>query len=208
VSGQAQKTVDIVPIAAMCAQVKPQVAIGHCHINHVYIGAITANTKGIYTFNAIERIIGVENAQAAQPGRIPIQRDKGRIGSWICCTLAFGGEQHCPSAREGSTFTVLVLLPLMIPLLFSSSLVHSPNGLVAMALSLFPFTSPSAMITRLVAIQVPIWQTLVSLAGLIIATGFCVGLSARFFRADTLLSHSTMNWQRILIALQRKRVDS
>jgi ABC-2 type transport system permease protein len=96
----------------------------------------------------------------------------------------------------------------MFPLLFSSCLVHSPNGLVAMALSLFPFTSPSAMITRLVAIQVPIWQTLVSLGGLLVATGFCVVLSARFFRADALLSHSTINWQRILIALQRKSVDS
>jgi len=113
-----------------------------------------------------------------------------------------------PSAREGSTFTVLVLLPLMIPLLLSSSLVHSPNGQLAMALSLFPFTSPSAMITRLVAAQVPIWQTLVSLAGLVVATGLCVVLSARFFRADTLLSHSTINWQHILIALQRKSVDS
>jgi ABC-2 type transport system permease protein len=113
-----------------------------------------------------------------------------------------------PSAREGGAFTVLVLLPLMIPLLVSSSLVHSPNGPLAMALSLFPFTSPSAMITRLVATQVPIWQTLVSLAGLVAATAFCVVLSARFFQADTLLSHSTINWQRILIALQRKSVDS
>ena len=59
------------------------------------------------------------------------------------------------------------------------------------------------MITRLVATQVPLWQPAVSLAGLAVTTGFVVVLSARFFRANVLLSFTPINWRRIFRVLQQ-----
>lgn len=102
-----------------------------------------------------------------------------------------------PSAREGGQFTMLVMLPLIIPVWFNTLFIQTPNSPLALALSLFPLTAPSAMVTRLVATTVPFWQIAASLAGLVLATGYVVSLAARFFRADTLLSNSAINWSRI-----------
>ncbi|RXM21416.1 hypothetical protein EO238_27785, partial [Citrobacter sp. AAK_AS5] len=66
-----------------------------------------------------------------------------------------------PSLREGSQFTFIFLLPLLIPLWFNSVFIESPDSLLAVALSLFPMTAPTAMITRLTATAVPTWQLVV-----------------------------------------------
>lgn len=109
-----------------------------------------------------------------------------------------------PNMREGSQFTFALLLPLMIPLWLSSSFIDAPNGPLATFLSIFPLTAPVSMVTRLAATTVPLWQILLSL-GLLAATtyGFVL-ISARFFRADTLLSTAPLNLQRILSELRNR----
>ena len=102
-----------------------------------------------------------------------------------------------PSMREGSQFTFVLLLPLLVPLWLNSVFVQNPHGPVATALSLFPLTAPSAMVTRLATGEVPGWQPFVALAGLIVTAYLFVLLAARFFRADTLLSSASISWGRI-----------
>ncbi len=102
-----------------------------------------------------------------------------------------------PTAREGSQFTFITMLPLMLPLWFQSAFIQAPNGGLATFFSLFPLSAPMAMITRMVTTTVPLWQILLSLA-LLAATAYgLVLVSARFFRADTLLSDAALNWQRL-----------
>ena len=124
------------------------------------------------------------------------------LGYLLYASLMGAIGAMAPNARESGQFTLLVLLPLMIPIWFNSLFIQTPNSPLALALSLFPLTAPTAMIPRLVATQVPIWQTAASLAGLAVATYFFVTLAARFFRADTLLSGTVVNWQRIFGVLQ------
>ena len=102
-----------------------------------------------------------------------------------------------PTAREGAQFTFFVMLPLMIPLWMNSVFAQNPNGDVATFLSLFPPTAPLSMVTRLAAGGVPSWQPAAGLAGLAVMTYLFVLLSARLFRADTLLSSESLSWQRI-----------
>jgi ABC-2 type transport system permease protein len=102
-----------------------------------------------------------------------------------------------PTAREGAQFTFFVMLPLMIPLWMNSVFMQNPNGDLATFLSLFPPTAPLSMVTRLAAGGVPAWQPAAGLAGLFVMTYLFVLLSARLFRADTLLSSESLNWQRI-----------
>ncbi|MCA9970322.1 MAG: hypothetical protein KC425_08905, partial [Anaerolineales bacterium] len=71
------------------------------------------------------------------------------------------------------------------------------------ALSLIPLTAPVAMMTRIAATSVPFWQIAASLAGLAVTTYLLVLLSARFFRADTLLSDAGVNVRRIVAELRR-----
>lgn len=102
-----------------------------------------------------------------------------------------------PNAREASQFTFVVLLPLLVPLWLNSALTHNPNGTLAVVFSLFPFTAPITIMTRLAAGPLPLWQLLVALAGLIVTAYLCVALAARSFRADTLLSAAPLSWQRL-----------
>ncbi len=102
-----------------------------------------------------------------------------------------------PSARETGQFTFLAMLPLMLPLWFNSIFVEAPNDTLAVILSLIPLTAPTAMLPRLAAGGVPLWQPLAGLAGLAVTTYLFVLIAARFFRADTLLSSASMSWARV-----------
>ena len=103
-----------------------------------------------------------------------------------------------PNARETGQFTFIALLPLMIPVWIGNAFVQTPHSALATALSLFPLTAPTAMLPRLVTGGVPGWQPVVGLIGLAITAYGFVLLSARFFRADTLLSGASLTWRRFV----------
>jgi ABC-2 type transport system permease protein len=108
-----------------------------------------------------------------------------------------------PSTREGTQFTFIILLPLFIPLFMNTALIESPNGALTVFLSLFPLTSPVTMITRLAAGPVPIGQLVLGLVILAITTYGIIVYSARFFRADTLLSFNALSFKRIVQEIRR-----
>jgi ABC-2 type transport system permease protein len=108
-----------------------------------------------------------------------------------------------PSTREGTQFTFIILLPLFVPLMMSSAMIEAPNSGLTIFLSLFPLTSPVTMITRLAAGPVPFEQLVLGLIILAITTYGIIVFSARFFRADTLLSFSTLNFKRIVQEIRR-----
>jgi len=110
-----------------------------------------------------------------------------------------------PTMREGSQFTFVVLLPLMIPMWLNTSFSEAPRGALVTFLSMFPLTSPVSMMARMMAIPVPLWQILVSLLLLGATTYGLVLLSARFFRSDTLLSSAPLNIARLKRELLGRR---
>jgi ABC-2 type transport system permease protein len=103
-----------------------------------------------------------------------------------------------PNTREGSQFTFVIMLPLMIPLWLNTTFTNAPNGTLVTLLSIFPLTAPVSMVARLAATSVPLWQILLSLALSAATTYGFVLLAARFFRADTLLSGASLSWNRII----------
>lgn len=103
-----------------------------------------------------------------------------------------------PNAREAGQYTFIIMLPLLLPLWLNVAFINDPNGAIATALSLFPLTAPTSMMTRIAAGGVPLWQIILSLAGLAITTYILVLFSARFFRADTLLSTRSFHWKRLV----------
>jgi ABC-2 type transport system permease protein len=131
---------------------------------------------------------------------------------WLALYFLFGYATYAsamgaigvlaPTAREGAQFTFLVLLPLMIPLWLNQVFMQEPNGDLATVLSLFPLTAPLAMVTRLAAGGVPLWQPIVGVLALAGTAYVFVLLSARLFRADTLLSNAGLSWRRIVKELR------
>ncbi|MGH2537536.1 MAG: ABC transporter permease [Candidatus Promineifilaceae bacterium] len=126
---------------------------------------------------------------------------------WILLYLAFGYLLYgaitaaagaiAPNAREGAAINWLLILPLLPTLLFSTQILEEPNGPLAVGLSLFPFSAPGAMVTRLALTDVPAWQLLLSLVGLIATAYLFVALAARFFRPENLLSDARFSWRRL-----------
>jgi ABC-2 type transport system permease protein len=110
------------------------------------------------------------------------------LGYSIYASLMAGAGALAPNTREASQITFILIIPLIVPLFFVSALITDPNGAVAVAISLFPFSAPPAMMARLAATSVPGWQLALSI-GLMVGTAYLiVTMVARLFRAQTLLS--------------------
>ena len=110
------------------------------------------------------------------------------LGYAIYASLMAGVGAMVPNLREGSQATIMVFIPLMIPLFFINTLISAPNGSISMFLSLFPLTAPIAMLTRLAATQVPLWQPALAAVLQIGTATLVVRAIAGLFRAQTLLS--------------------
>jgi ABC-2 type transport system permease protein len=94
-----------------------------------------------------------------------------------------------PNLREATQVTFVIMLPLIIPLFFSSSVfMNDPNGPIATGLSLFPLSAPVAMMARLSAGGVPWWHPWLAAGLLAVTAAVIVRMVAGMFRAQALLS--------------------
>ena len=90
--------------------------------------------------------------------------------------------------KESRTASLIIMSPMILAYVFNMVIVENPDGPLAVLLSLFPLTSPVAMISRMAATAVPVWQ-LVLAAVLQFGTAVViVRLTARLFRAQAMLS--------------------
>jgi len=110
------------------------------------------------------------------------------LGYAVYASLMAGLGALVPNLREATQATIMVIFPLIIPIFLLSVLINEPNNMLSIVLSIFPFTAPIAMITRLSAIEVPLWQILVAITLLLITTVLIVRAVARMFQAQTILS--------------------
>jgi ABC-2 type transport system permease protein len=110
------------------------------------------------------------------------------LGYAVYASLMAGLGALVPNLREASQATILVIFPLIIPMFLNSVLINEPNSIISIVLSLFPLTSPVAMMTRLAAGGVPLWQTILAAVLLAITAVLVVRAVARMFRAQTILS--------------------
>ncbi len=123
------------------------------------------------------------------------------LGYAVYASLMAAVGALVPNLREASQATFVVIMPMLIPLLTISVLIEQPDGPLAIALSLFPLTSPVAMMTRLAATGVPLWQILFAVLLLTGAVLLIVHSVANMFRAQTLLSGQPFALRRFFSAL-------
>ncbi len=127
------------------------------------------------------------------------------LGYGVYAALMAGVGALVPSLKEASQATLMVLIPLIIPMMMISALVEAPNGGLAVGLSLFPLTAPVVMMTRLAASSaVPIWQILLSVALLLLTNLFILRSVAGMFRAQNLISGQAFNLKVFVLALLGK----
>jgi ABC-2 type transport system permease protein len=79
--------------------------------------------------------------------------------------------------------------------------VEDPNGILVTTLSLFPLTSPVAMVMRMTVTAVPLWQLALSLGLLLITVLLVLRAVGKIFRTQMILSGQPFTVRRYLRAL-------
>lgn len=115
------------------------------------------------------------------------------LGYAVYASLMAGVGALVPNLREASQITTIVVMPMVVPLMFISVLIQTPDSPLSIFFSLFPLTSPVSMMTRLTATTVPFWQP--GLAAVLLAGSayLLVRAAAGMFRAQNLLSGKSVN---------------
>jgi ABC-2 type transport system permease protein len=159
----------------------------------------------LFSFDKSSQLFSTTTSLTLPPGFVILALLFFIFGYFLYASILGSIGVLAPNAREGGQFTFVAILPLLVPLWFNYSFTESPDGPVAVFLSLFPLTAPSSMITRLTTGNVPIWQIIASLVGLALTAYLFVLLASRLFRADTLLSSESLNWKRFTKEIQKKK---
>ncbi len=87
---------------------------------------------------------------------------------------------------ETQQFTLFAIIPLMLGMYGSITIMNNPEGPLGFWLSMIPFTSPVAMIAR-IPYGVPIWQILVSVMLLLLSTLLMIYIAAKVYRVGILM---------------------
>jgi len=102
------------------------------------------------------------------------------------------------SAVDAETDSQQFLLPVTIPLLLTIMMImpiaESPNGSLALWMSMIPLTSPVAMLIRLPA-GVPLSQLLISMILCVAFFFFCAWLAAKIYRIGILMYGKKSTWK-------------
>lgn len=91
------------------------------------------------------------------------------------------------SMRESQQLIPIFTFPAIAPMLFMQVLITEPDGMLSMFFSMFPLTSPVAMLIRMGVSDVPLYQIVVSLLILMVSVYFVILASARLFRVGLLM---------------------
>lgn len=116
---------------------------------------------------------------------------------FICGFLLYGSLMAgmgavAPNLREGNQFASILLLPLIFSVMAMSQLIMEPFSVFTTFMTIFPFTSPVVMLTRLSVGPVPPWQLIASIALLLAAVIIVIRGVANLFSSQYLLSGQKM----------------
>ena len=107
------------------------------------------------------------------------------------------------SAQEASSIAGIFSLLALSPMFAFTSLLKDSNGALPVTLSLFPFTSPTAMMMRISLGDVPAWQIILSLALLAAGAALVVWLAAWTFRVGLLMTGKRLKIKTLFQVIRR-----
>lgn len=87
---------------------------------------------------------------------------------------------------ETQQFSLFAIIPMMIGVYGSFSIINNPDGPTAFWLSIVPFTSPIAMTAR-IPFGVPIWQIVLAMVLLLVSCLAMVYVAAKIYRVGILM---------------------
>jgi ABC-2 type transport system permease protein len=105
---------------------------------------------------------------------------------YACVFASIGAA--CSTSKDVEAVMGPLLLAMILPITLSMTVARHPDGLLAVALSIFPPTAPMFMILRIVILPTPPWlEIAISLALLAASVPCMVWVAAKIFRTGMLL---------------------
>jgi len=109
------------------------------------------------------------------------------LGFALYSTLCAAIGAMVNSEQEAQQLQIVVMMPLILSVIIMVNIIQYPASPLAFWASLFPFTSPLIMLTRLALQPPPTWQIVLSIALLLVAVYGCAWLCARIYRVGILM---------------------
>ena len=122
------------------------------------------------------------------------------LGYVLYSTLCAAVGSMVNSEQEAQQMQFLVMMPMILALVFITNIFTHPNSSVAVFGSLFPFTAPLVMFSR-IAIQgsdIPAWQIGLSIALMVATIYGMVWLCGRIYRVGILMYGKKPNLPEIM----------
>jgi ABC-2 type transport system permease protein len=104
--------------------------------------------------------------------------------------------------KQAQQWAAPFVLVAIAPEFFIPALFTAPNGIVAVILTVLPFTSPFAFALRHGLTAVPFWQIALAIVLLVLSAWLGILLAARVFRRGMLRYGSTLPWNELFDALR------
>jgi ABC-2 type transport system permease protein len=123
------------------------------------------------------------------------------LGYGVYATLHAGAGALMADWRSSRGISVILAMPALIGFYITLFSGDDPHGLLITVGSLFPLTAPFAMISRLIRDSVPLWQLLVSCAGMALTAYAIMRAVTAMFHAQNLLSGEPLTVRRYIRAL-------
>lgn len=109
------------------------------------------------------------------------------LGFLLFASIMAGVGAISGSMQEAQQLVGIFTFIAIAPMMFMQVLITKPDGAISTFLSLFPLTSPVAMLSRIAVSDVPVYQIAASILILIVSVYFVIILSSRLFRVGLLM---------------------
>jgi ABC-2 type transport system permease protein len=109
------------------------------------------------------------------------------LGFLLFASIMAGVGAISGSMQESQQLVGIFTFIAIAPMMFMQVLITKPDGAISTFFSLFPLTSPVAMLSRIAVSDVPVYQIAASILILIVSVYFVIILSSRLFRVGLLM---------------------
>jgi ABC-2 type transport system permease protein len=91
------------------------------------------------------------------------------------------------TVQEAQSLVFPVMTPIIVGMIFFPTALESPDGPLAVTLSMIPGVSPLIMFLRIVVLTPPLWQIALSVALMLLGILAVLWVSARIYRVGILM---------------------
>jgi ABC-2 type transport system permease protein len=109
------------------------------------------------------------------------------LGFFVYGSLYTAVGASVNNQQEAQNLAFPVMMPLILAFVFFPVVLRSPDGTLAVALSLVPFLTPMLMFLRISVVTPPVWQIALSVVLMLLTIAAVNWLAARIYRVGILM---------------------